>query len=100
MSTLCLEDTKKHFSPKMLPFPLKEARALMSALSRADYKYYIFAHSDNSPSPPVHTLLDLYTASLLSDYIGKVARGGHAEDVDFSVLEVEDEEVEEDEIFR
>ena len=85
----------------MLPLPLKEIRSAMAALSQADYKFYIFAHSDLSPSPPVHTIPDPHTAALLSDYLGKVARGANAEDIDFTVLYPEEVvEEDDDDIFR
>ena len=84
----------------MLPFPLKEVRSAMASLRRAGVVYYIFAHNDESTSPPVHTELDLHTASLLSDYLGKVARGAPAEDNNFTILYPEEEEDDDEEIFR
>ena len=73
----------------------------MAAMSRAGFIFYIFAHSDESPSPPVHTIPDRSTASLLSDYLGKVARGAKAEDIHFTVLYPEEVvEEDDDEIFR
>ena len=74
----------------------------MAAMSRAGFIFYIFGHSDESPSPPVHTIPDRYTASLLSDYLGKVARGAKAEDIDFTVLYSEEvvEDTDNIDIFR
>ena len=82
----------------MLPFPLKIVRLCMAALSQAGYDFYIFAHSEDSPSPPVHTFLDFYTASLISDYVSMVAKGGHSEVTDFTVLYPE--VAEDEDIFR
>ena len=98
MLALC---RSKKFSSNMLPLPLKEIRSAMAALNQADYKFYFFAYSDASPSPPVHTIPDPHTASLLSDYLGKVARGAKAEDIHFTVLYPEEVvEEDDDDIFR
>ena len=64
----------------MMPFPLKMVVSTMAALSQAGYDFYIFAHSEDSPSPPVHTVLDFYTASLISDYVSMVAKLGHSKE--------------------
>ena len=72
----------------------------MAALRKADYDFYFFAHREDSPSPPVHTVLDFYTASLISDYVSMVAGGERSEETDFTVLYPEDAEDEDEDIFR
>ena len=67
----------------------------MATLSQARYDFYIFAHSEVSPSPPVHTALDSYTACLISNYVSKVAKGNYIEENNFTVfypIDVKDED--------
>ena len=72
----------------------------MATLSQARYDFYIFAHSEVSPSPPVHTALDSYTACLISDYVSKVAKGNYIEENNFTVLYSMDANDEDEDIFR
>ena len=72
----------------------------MATLSQARYDFYIFAHSEVSPSPPVHTALDSYTVCLISDYVSKVAKGNYIEENNFTVLYSMDANDEDKDIFR
>ena len=59
-------------------FPLREVQAAMSAMRRADFRYYIAAHN-TSTAPPLHTRMEDSTLEFLS---GEVSRLYHYQGVD------------------
>ena len=78
-------------------FPLREVQTAMSALRRAGYLYYFMAHN-NGAGPPLHTQIDDYTLTLVSN---KVSRLYQDVEVDPNLFTLVSEAlIEEEEEFR
>ena len=77
----------------MLVFPLMEGPSAMVSLRQAGYNYFIFAQCHDPPCPLVHTMPDMFTTSLISEYLDMVAIDTDAIDTDLHILYPKEEDI-------